>query len=272
MKKYIVVFGIISLVVVTAPTLAGNQQSAHLSTPGTERVLFLPPQAIENSPVIRLGAAFDPGSNSMVEGYAIIHYAKGGEKGPPEGKGGKGENQCHAFLAKDTKWKVVEDYMVDTTGSGLNDLFIRGNFASNIDKWEAAASADILGNEIAGIVDGADTISPDDKNEVLFGSLDQGIIGVTVVWGVFSGKPSNRRLVEWDQVYNTYYQWSDSGEANKMDLENIATHELGHSVGLADLYDADCGEETMYGYSTEGEIKKRDLNTGDIAGIAKLYQ
>ncbi len=56
-----------------------------------------------------------------------------------------------------------------------------------------------------------------------------------------------------------------------MDLQNIATHELGHGAGLIDLYDAVASEQTMYGYSTKGETKKRDLNTGDIAGIQDLY-
>ena len=56
----------------------------------------------------------------------------------------------------------------------------------------------------------------------------------------------------------------------KIDFYNIATHELGHSVGMTDLYNF-CTEETMYGYATEGETKKRDLNAGDIAGINALY-
>ena len=56
-----------------------------------------------------------------------------------------------------------------------------------------------------------------------------------------------------------------------MDLENIATHELGHSIGLGDLYTSSCAQETMYGYADFGEISKRDLNSGDILGISKLY-
>ena len=55
-----------------------------------------------------------------------------------------------------------------------------------------------------------------------------------------------------------------------MDFENIATHELGHAVGLGDLYN-DCTEETMYGYASYGETKKRTLEAGDITGIKKLY-
>ena len=56
-----------------------------------------------------------------------------------------------------------------------------------------------------------------------------------------------------------------------MDLQNIAVHELGHSFGLADIYSSSCAEVTMYGYSTEGETKKRTLEQPDITGIQKLY-
>lgn len=95
---------------------------------------------------------------------------------------------------------------------------------------------------------------------------------MAVVWGIFSGPPSFRELVEWDQIYDDVdFDWSSDGEANKMDFENIATHELGHSVGLADLYEGACSEETMYGYASYGEIKKRSLEAGDIIGVKKLY-
>ena len=60
-------------------------------------------------------------------------------------------------------------------------------------------------------------------------------------------------------------------ELCKMDFANIATHELGHSVGLDDLYDDKCREQTMHGYADYGETKKRTLEAGDIAGISKLY-
>ena len=68
------------------------------------------------------------------------------------------------------------------------------------------------------------------------------------------------------------YACSATGEATKMDLDNIVTHELCHAVGMGDLYDSACGEETMYGYATYGETKKQTLNAGDIAGISKLYK
>jgi predicted Zn-dependent protease len=59
-----------------------------------------------------------------------------------------------------------------------------------------------------------------------------------------------------------------------MDLQNIATHELGHGFGLADLYNTQSQTQilqTMYGYASLGETMKRDLASGDIAGIRALY-
>ena len=116
------------------------------------------------------------------------------------------------------------------------------------------------------------TISPDGVNEVYFADIDEsGVIGVTIVWGIFGGRPSGRMLVEWDQVYDDVsFDWSSAGEAGKMDFENIATHELGHTVGMGHP-DSSCIEETMYAYASLGETIKRTLNAGDIAGIQALY-
>jgi hypothetical protein len=56
-----------------------------------------------------------------------------------------------------------------------------------------------------------------------------------------------------------------------MNFPNILTHELGHALGLEDLYSSSCNEETMYGYASLGENKKASLNIGDIEGVNRLY-
>jgi len=96
---------------------------------------------------------------------------------------------------------------------------------------------------------------------------------VCVVWGFFLGPPSTRKIVEFDIIFDDFdYAWGDATANDElMDLQNIATHELGHGLGLADLYDLDLQEQTMYGRATEGETIKRDLASGDIAGIQFLY-
>jgi len=108
----------------------------------------------------------------------------------------------------------------------------------------------------------------DGRNTLVWGNYPtSGVIAVTIMWY----STATKTIVEFDMVFDTDYAWSASGEANKMDLQNIATHELGHGAGLGDLYQNAAIQETMYGYSIEGEISKRDLYTGDKQGITKLY-
>lgn len=273
------VLSIISLLLSASQVWAQPVSTTELSTPGTTKSLVLPPAA-ENSPVISLGSAVDPKTGKVVEGLAFIHYKKDFIK-PGGGGASSKTNKCFSYLGQGAKWKSVEDYLVDPTNSrGLAAGDVRSILENAIAKWEDAADgtvngvlgANILGNKISGVVDGADSASPDGKNEVMFDDVSSsGAIAVTIVWGIFAGPPSGRELVEWDQVYDDVdFDWSTTGAAGKMDLDNISTHEIGHANGMGHPDDS-CSDETMFRFASNGETKKRDLNTGDIAGINQLY-
>lgn len=279
-QKIISLFTIGSILLLAGPIGASpNLATGTLTTSGTTLTLLLPPSA-DNSPVISLGTAVDPASGRLVEGYAIIHYRPGYVRPSAAKPGG---TACYGYLAKWAKWKTVESWVVNPANTrNLAGDFVFSNLTSDIAKWEDAADGiignsagvDILGNGAAtDAILAADTVSPDNANEVYFANISTAnAIAVTIVWGIFSGPGWARELVEWDQIYDDVdFDWSSSGQAGKMDFENIATHELGHSVGLADLYNSACSEETMYGYAAYGETKKRDLNSGDIAGVNALY-
>lgn len=80
--------------------------------------------------------------------------------------------------------------------------------------------------------------------------------------------------VEADIEFSDYYNWSTAANCSleQNDVQNIATHELGHALGgLADLYGTADSEKTMYGFSSNGETKKRTLEPDDIEGINYLY-
>lgn len=283
MIKKIVTFGtlitsffVLAAVVVAAPPL----QTATLDTPGTTRTLLLPPAA-DNSNVIFLGTAVDPGTGKVVEGLAIIHRKD--NRARPGGAKPR-ETTCYTYLAKGAKWKSVEPWVVNPLNiDALDGTSVFNLLSGGVAKWEDAADGNVTngaGVDVLGLGATtstaliADTQSPDNQNEVYFADItDSNAIAVTIVWGIFGGPISGRQLVEWDQVYDDVtFDWSteSAGVAGKMDFDNIATHELGHSVGMGDLYNT-CVDETMYGYSGNAETKKRDLNTGDITGVNSLY-
>lgn len=107
----------------------------------------------------------------------------------------------------------------------------------------------------------------DGLNVVDWGTYRKGVIAVTMIWiYVATGD-----IAEVDMKLNTKYAWSLTGEARKMDVENIVTHEFGHWAGLADLYDSEDSLLTMYGYSSYGITYQRTLGLGDKLGIQAVY-
>lgn len=74
-----------------------------------------------------------------------------------------------------------------------------------------------------------------------------------------------------DTVFNKNLSFSTTGEYNKYDVQNIATHELGHWLQLLDLYQSSDTLKTMYAGTYQGELIKRTLETDDKNGIKYIY-
>lgn len=76
-------------------------------------------------------------------------------------------------------------------------------------------------------------------------------------------------IYEFDIFFNGVdFLWTTTGQAGRQDVQNLATHESGHSLNLQDIYGTADAEKTMYGYSPAGggETKKRTLEADDITG------
>jgi len=291
MKKYLILW-IIALVFSVGLVVAGKPDTNLVPATNTKAdiSLTIPKHAVEVAPgVFSLGTAADVDGRE-VEGFAIFEkreFAKPGavcgngicEPGENANKcaadcsGGSTTSSCFSYLANGAKWKTLESWFVNPSNTqGINADYVLSNVVDDIQKWEDV-SVNILGggsSTAESLV--ADTSSPDGLNEVYFGDVsNSGAIAVTIVWGIFRGPPSQRELVEWDQVYDQVdFSWSTAGEVGKMDFENIATHEIGHSVGMGHP-SSECTEETMYAYADFGETKKRTLEAGDITGVKGLY-
>lgn len=155
---------------------------------------------------------------------------------------------------------------------GMTSGFVMSTIESATEEWNSHTSTDIIGTIYDGMT--GDIRHPyttgNGENAISFEELyGSSTIAMATVWY----NRRTRQMVECDILFNTYYEWGDSDieETPVMDLLNIATHELGHCFNLADIYDTDQNHLTMYGYSGEDDIQKRDLADGDIAGIQAVF-
>ncbi len=107
------------------------------------------------------------------------------------------------------------------------------------------------------------------------------ILALTITW--YSNSKSDKvvsydgvsrsKVLESDCWYNANFNWriAPDGDTSKgaYDVQTISLHELGHTLGLSDLYAKSNSDKVMYGYN-DGSVK-RTLTTQDIAGLQKLY-
>lgn len=224
----------------------------------------------DNAPVITKANDHWVLAPSGLERIVFIHYKKGFAK-PPWAGGGKKESKCYDFLGRGVEWEELPvTYVVHP---GL-ETTVPGAIFDSAETWDGATSVELFSN-IYSVDETAnwDSDAPDGRNELLFGDYpEEGVIAVTIVWGYFSGPPQLRKIVEFDVLFDTDFTWGDATvDPTVMDLQNIATHEIGHGLGLDDIYDSVCSEVTMYGYSINGETKKRTLEQPDITGLQELY-
>lgn len=216
------------------------------------------------------------GNNRILEKRTFIHFRKGYGKPPgtPGGGGGKKpkEPKCYGFLGKGIKWKELSvDYVINPDNpDGLTKNFVTSAISTSAETWDTETTSELFNDKYTVDYEAQYGIQ-DFTNVISFGNYPQeGVIAVTIVWGYFSGPPSTRKIVEFDILFDIDFTWGDAtSDPEVMDLQNIATHELGHGLGLADIYN--CPEVTMYGYSGYGDTKKRTLEQPDITGIQELY-
>jgi len=246
-------------------------------------VVSIPANAKEIGPGV-----FDIGyrvyDGKVVQGTLYVFSEK--EFAKPDGKPGNGNNKdkgestgdetstCYSYITKGAKWRAEEPWTISLAGAPTG-IDVTGILVNAVNQWETANGH---ANEIMEDLNSSLTVIPgsigktmDGANEVAFGDItDDGVIAATWVWRTVSGPPSQRYIAEWDQVYDVdTFDWIN-GDPNSMDFDNIATHEVGHAVGMGHP-DSTCTLETMYAYASNGETIKRDLHTGDKTGVNRLY-
>jgi len=161
-------------------------------------------------------------------------------------------------------WYETAKYWINPSNTyGFSPSAVVSAVTASADTWDKETSAAVFSyqgttTKAAGVEDGYNVVAWDTYTK-------PSSIAVTYIWSI------GRRMIETDTLMNVAFNWSLSGEAGKMDVQNIMTHEFGHWAGLDDLYVDRDYWLTMYGYASTGEMYKRTLGLGDILGLQAVY-
>jgi hypothetical protein len=132
--------------------------------------------------------------------------------------------------------------------------------------WENVATGGIE-FQFAGLMDKGD-IDPG-SNIVMWMEedwpYDPSYVAMTkVYYGREDGKVSKVEMM----LNSRDYRWSTNGETGSLDVQNVATHEIGHFIGIMDTQ---IPGQTMFEYILPGETEKVRLTDADIDTLHEKY-
>jgi hypothetical protein len=210
-------------------------------------------------------------------------------------------NDPTAYVTAGWRWQnnpnvafVVSDDSYVLNGEGLTASQAQGEILKAANTWDGATRQSLYADAVAisktAVVNLA---KPDGKNVQAWTANGFGTgstaLAFSATWyytnSYVTGANGKRynKAIESDVSYNTAYSWTtnpytahidQSPDLSKtiLDVQTVALHEMGHTIGLGDTY-----LHTTYKYDLSQimgyyDAPQQTLGAGDITGVQKLYE
>jgi hypothetical protein len=174
------------------------------------------------------------------------------------------------------------------TPSGLSTESTRNAIAQAANTWDDAVSENLFADGSTVIVDYTKVVDnpfPLQGQEVADGysvsgwkSLGDSYLGMQRWWSNGQLLNGYRSIVETDSWYNRDFAWTTNfataQSTGRIDLQSVALHELGHGIGMGDLYtlpDGDPRQSDLQQVMNLYDGPQRELGNGDRTGVKRLY-
>jgi hypothetical protein len=173
--------------------------------------------------------------------------------------------QSSAYSPYGWKWNTLQvDYYINPANLDVTPEAAIAAVRAGADGW-ALQSLSPFGFNYVGTTTGT-TVTNNGKNEVFFRNASNGTAIATTYYWSSGGVALDADVVFWDGAYKFFT--GASGCSGGFYVEDVATHEFGHALGLGHSAVSDA---TMVSGQQYCGTYKRSLATDDILGLEVIY-